>query len=258
MSAPRLTVVGIPSTVGFEGFLSGVSDGSHTLTFRVYDVSTGGTALWTEALSSTQVTNGLYSVVLGATTAFTSSTFNGDRWIGVTVDSGSEITPRTRVSSVPFALHADNANKIGGGGTANMVALFDGACPSGWTEYTAGQGRVVVGLPSNGTLAGTVGTALTNLENRIHTHNYTDVPSHTHSFNWGEPGPPGYRPAGSIYHYQHTEWNLVEDVTSSHQLNLVYNTNPVATTGVATGTTQTASLSSVIPYIQLRYCKLNN
>jgi len=39
-------------------------------------------------------------------------------------------------------------------------------CPFGWTEYTAAQGRYIVGLPSGGTLEGTAGTALTNLENR--------------------------------------------------------------------------------------------
>ena len=40
------------------------------------------------------------------------------------------------------------------------------ACPPGWTELTAARGRYPVGLQSGGTLAGTSGAALTDLEDR--------------------------------------------------------------------------------------------
>jgi hypothetical protein len=67
---------------------------------------------------------------------------------------------------------------------AGAVSFFNlAACPSGWTELTSGRGRYLVGRPSNGTLAGTVGTALTNLENRPvgqHNHGITD-PGHDHN-----------------------------------------------------------------------------
>jgi len=67
---------------------------------------------------------------------------------------------------------------------SNAVMFFaTSTCPSGWTEFTDGRGRYIVGVPSSGTLAGTVGTALTNLENRPvgqHTHTIND-PGHTHS-----------------------------------------------------------------------------
>jgi hypothetical protein len=58
-----------------------------------------------------------------------------------------------------------------------------GSCPSGWTEFTAGRGRYIVGLPNGGTNAAIVGTALANLENRSvgqHTHSVTD-PGHNHT-----------------------------------------------------------------------------
>ena len=139
LSAPLRTNVGVPSTVGFEGFLAQstgqpIANGTYQLTFRVYDQL--NTAKWTETHNTVQVTNGLYSVVLGQSVFFDSQTFNGDRWIGVTVDtlSPTEISPRTKVSSVPFALNADNANKIGGGAVivpgspaVSMIALFDGS-----------------------------------------------------------------------------------------------------------------------------------
>jgi hypothetical protein len=50
------------------------------------------------------------------------------------------------------------------------------SCPSGWTEVTSARGRAIVGLPSDGTLEGTLGTALGDLENRGHSH-VVDPPS---------------------------------------------------------------------------------
>jgi hypothetical protein len=60
-----------------------------------------------------------------------------------------------------------------------------GTCPPGWSEYTDARGRYLVGLVSGGTNEATVGTALTNGENRSvgqHTHAITD-PGHTHAQN---------------------------------------------------------------------------
>jgi hypothetical protein len=66
---------------------------------------------------------------------------------------------------------------------AGAVMFFNlAACPTGWTELTTARGRYIVGRPSAGTLGATVGTALTDLENRPtgrHSHPITD-PGHTH------------------------------------------------------------------------------
>ena len=70
-----------------------------------------------------------------------------------------------------------------GGVPANAVIFIPAtSCPAGYTEYTTLRGRYAVGLPLNGTSAATVGTALTNTENRAvgqHTHSLTD-PGHSH------------------------------------------------------------------------------
>ena len=70
-----------------------------------------------------------------------------------------------------------------GDAPSGSVSFFNlSSCPTGWSEYTAARGRYIVGLPSGGTLAGTVGTALSNLQNRAvgqHTHTVTD-PGHFH------------------------------------------------------------------------------
>jgi len=57
------------------------------------------------------------------------------------------------------------------------------SCPSGWSELTSARGRYVVGLPAGGSLSGTQGTALSNLENRaVGQHNHTIYdPGHLHN-----------------------------------------------------------------------------
>jgi hypothetical protein len=66
------------------------------------------------------------------------------------------------------------------------------ACPDGWTELTDSQGRYMTGLPDGGTRGATVGTALTDQEDRPvgqHDHTVTDSghghgvydPGHSHT-----------------------------------------------------------------------------
>lgn len=93
VSAPLQVTV--PSKIGYEGFLTDgsgnpLADGAYDLTFKLYSVASGGTAIATEVLNDTPVTDGLYSVVLQT---FTASQFDGDRWLGLAVDAGAEITP---------------------------------------------------------------------------------------------------------------------------------------------------------------------
>lgn len=71
-------------------------------------------------------------------------------------------------------------------GTVAFFAL--GSCPEGWSAAPAVAGRTVVGLPSAGTPGGTVGDALGDLEDRVHTHTVgavtastTTVLAHSHT-----------------------------------------------------------------------------
>lgn len=57
-----------------------------------------------------------------------------------------------------------------------VMAFNLASCPAGWSELVAARGRTVVGLPSGGALAGTLGTGLGDLEDRAHSH-MVDAPS---------------------------------------------------------------------------------
>lgn len=101
----------IPQLINYQGVLTTISgapiNGTVSLTFSIYDVSTGGTALWAET-QSVNVTNGLFNVLLGSVVSV-ANVFNGnDRWLGINVvgDPGGEMIPRNKLVSVGYALTA--------------------------------------------------------------------------------------------------------------------------------------------------------
>ena len=63
-------------------------------------------------------------------------------------------------------------------------------CPTGWSVLSGAQGRTLVGLNNNGSLLGSVGPALKDLENKAHKHTVNPpktstslAGSHSHSVN---------------------------------------------------------------------------
>ena len=103
------------------------------------------------------------------------------------------------------------------------------SCPSGWTEVTDAQGKAIVGLPSGGTLAGTVGSPLTNLENRTHTHEVNPASTSTTSNGSHEHGydtPPGNTSYADIGDHTHSiNPPTTTTNTSSHRHMWSYFTN---------------------------------
>jgi hypothetical protein len=94
-------------TLSVQGILkkangSAVDDGIYPMTFKLYNVPSGGTALWTETQSGVEVSSGIYSVILGKETDLTVS-FNEQYYVGVSVGSG-EMTPRLELTTFPYAM----------------------------------------------------------------------------------------------------------------------------------------------------------
>src|SRR5438552_12926125 len=76
----------VPQLINFQGVLKNngqpVSNGSHSITFAIYDALTGGNQLWTEPQSVT-TNGGHFAVLLGSVTPLPGSVFNGsDRYLG--------------------------------------------------------------------------------------------------------------------------------------------------------------------------------
>ena len=88
--------------------------GNIQLTFALYAAATGGTpssgAQWHETQTIT-LDDGFFSAILGESTPLPASIFTGvPLFLGVTVGTDPEMTPREAVFSVPYALVAGNAN----------------------------------------------------------------------------------------------------------------------------------------------------
>jgi hypothetical protein len=112
--APPLAQAAVPRYINYQGRLTDAEDnpvtGDINITVRIYDVESGGTALWTETQATT-VTRGIFNILLGNTELLNSLDFNSPYWYSVEIDSDGEMTPRQRLTSVAYAINAD---KVGG------------------------------------------------------------------------------------------------------------------------------------------------
>jgi len=72
----------------------------------------------------------------------------------------------TQVRGVTAERLKQAINELAVSTPSGTIAFFRASCPSGWTEYTAARGRYIVGTPSGGSATATVGTAMSDKENR--------------------------------------------------------------------------------------------
>ncbi|TSC95566.1 MAG: hypothetical protein Athens101410_440, partial [Parcubacteria group bacterium Athens1014_10] len=133
----RFAQAAITKQINYQGRLvdslnNTVSNGSYNIKFSIYNASSGGQCLWTArgtcaspTARAIVVSSSMFSIMLGDTTAgdnalsldFASTT--ADYYLGVTVGSDSEMTPRRLIGSVPMAF---NANNLIGDGTIDLTS----------------------------------------------------------------------------------------------------------------------------------------
>jgi trimeric autotransporter adhesin len=133
-----------PQQMNYQGFLTDV-DGSPldtvvSMTFKMYDAATSGTQLWTETQPSCTVRTGLLNVQLGSVTAIPDSFNRAQVWLGVTVGSNSEMIPRMRFVSVPYAYRVSTVDGAAGGTVAGDVNI-------------SGKGKIGSGNTNSGLMA---------------------------------------------------------------------------------------------------------
>lgn len=106
VTAPRVTAE-VPNVISYQGRLAtpagaAVPDSSYQMTFIIWDAAAGGTAIWSSGPQSVPVSKGLFSVVLGASPMPAippAIWWDTTRYLGVTVGTDPEITPRSRLTS---------------------------------------------------------------------------------------------------------------------------------------------------------------
>ena len=175
---------GFPEILNYQGTLTDNAgqpiSGTEQVTFKIYDVASGGTAVWTETQDVT-ITEGRFSVVLGSDNPLDANMFGGETYLGISVGNNAEMVPRQKLTSVPYAFWAAKAvSAIPSGGIIMWHGSADGI-PEGWALCDGENGtpnltgRFIIGANSDYPLNIPGGSATKNLS---HTHT---GPSHTHT-----------------------------------------------------------------------------
>lgn len=142
----------MPRQISYQGVaynnLNKGYGGNHDVTFKFYNVATGGTAIYTETQRNIAFNNGVFSASIGSVATIpTSLDFNQALYLGITIDDGSEISPRTPFSAVPYAFFAQKSDTAA---TAKKIGSYGVSSP------TAPQANTLVPTGSDGKLPASI------------------------------------------------------------------------------------------------------
>ena len=140
----------VTSSINYQGRLTDSTgeplSGAHEMTFKLYEVDSGGTALDTDTHSVT-VTDGLFNTNI----SFKHSYFDGrELWLGIKVGADAEMMPRQEFKPVPYALSLVPGARIIGSGYTALHAE---------STHTSGRGIRGYATADSGTNFGVVGAS---------------------------------------------------------------------------------------------------
>jgi hypothetical protein len=108
----------VPMTTSYQGFLldnnGSPINGNVTITFNLYATEVDNQSLWTEIHEGILVSDGIFNVILGTETSINNDLFSKDLYLGISIDNGTELSPRKRLTSTIYALRAAVAESVDG------------------------------------------------------------------------------------------------------------------------------------------------
>jgi hypothetical protein len=156
---PVVSVSQIPRTISYQGVLIDNAgnlkpDGLYDFTFRLYDVSGGGTPLWVQA-EQLQVTRGLFVTLLGASAPFNNALdFTKQYWLGIQVGIETELSPRIKLSSSAYSMNSIRSDSARIAGTVADNSITSSKIANGTIQFSdIGQNGAATGqvIKWNGT-----------------------------------------------------------------------------------------------------------
>ncbi|MEP7234499.1 MAG: hypothetical protein ABI778_04305, partial [Ignavibacteriota bacterium] len=111
----------LPRTFSYQGVIvdpagKPISDGVHSLVIKLYDASDAISPIFTETQTGVKFAKGLFNTLVGSSTPIPGTVaFDKAYFLGIAVDGTPELSPRSAVSSVPFALHSVVADALAPG-----------------------------------------------------------------------------------------------------------------------------------------------
>jgi len=108
----------VPQLINYQGYLTDAVgnpiNGNRTIQFKIYNSATEGTTLWSET-QNVSITEGFFSVLLGSVKPIQPPIFNNsETYLELKVGDDPAMSPRKRLVSVGYALHASNADSLNG------------------------------------------------------------------------------------------------------------------------------------------------
>lgn len=188
---------------------------------------------------------------------------------GIAVRTGAGAWAQRTITSTGSTVTITNAGGVAGNinlevngvPAGSILMIASGTCPTGYTEYTGARGRFIVGVPASGTLAGTAGSAMTNLQNLSVTPTFTGsaLASHQHDGVTAVSATAGSQalrntsnPFGSGTEVTNGFFGFDTDgVNETRNPALVSATSG----GTPAGTVSAVASNSLAPYIQLMFCQ---
>lgn len=115
-------ILAVPPTMNYQGRLTDSTgtpiDGSVSIIFSIYEVLTGGVAIWTETRNVT-VTDGIFSLNLGEVNPINLS-FDSQYYLAVNIENDGEMTPRQPLTSAGYAFRAEEADYLANGSISSI------------------------------------------------------------------------------------------------------------------------------------------
>lgn len=105
----------VPQLITVQGLLtnsggSPLPNAEYSVVFSIYDVPSGGSALWNES-RLVGTTDGIFTILIGSDTPIPGSIFwINTLFLGIRIESDPEMTPRQRLVTSPYSFHTKHAD----------------------------------------------------------------------------------------------------------------------------------------------------
>ena len=143
-----------PSTINYQGVLTDAdgnpSEGSNEIIVQLYSSDTPSeveTSLYSQSFAGVQSdSNGVYSIQIGdsnGTLQVILESYN-DLWLELTINNNT-LSPRHKVNAVPYALHAESANRLINAESSNISGSLSVSGTSSLSEVTVSGDTTVYG-----------------------------------------------------------------------------------------------------------------
>jgi len=163
----------VPRTISYQGVLTDpqgnlLPDGNRTITIRLYESLNSNVPIYTE-IHNSAVVKGIFNAIIGSqTTLPIDLAFDRAYFLGVSIDVGSELSPRTPLTAVPYALMAHRATIADGLSDGAIGVVTSVNNQQGDLDIVAGSGANITS--NNGIITisatGTGGTGIQGVQNQ--------------------------------------------------------------------------------------------